>query len=207
VRYCDSIGLYAIDRPRSSCKWATAHCKRHCYNAKLYKMYKEMRGCEAALEQQWQETDGQAVLVQLGRKQKPTRRVRLMTRGEAFKTPGDVAKVADILASNPGTLFWIPTRAWRNDTMRQLVQTHIRPFANARVMASTDPTTTAEDWTKLRDWGWSTMYFGDDEKRATDIGEPMFPCPKTHKGKHGACRTCRNGCFSTQRVNVHLRGH
>ena len=44
MRYCDDIGMYAIDRSRESCAHRTAYCNKHCYNNKLYKVYKEMKG-------------------------------------------------------------------------------------------------------------------------------------------------------------------
>jgi hypothetical protein len=130
-----------------------------------------------------------------------------MARGEAFAAPGDVDKVLDILTANPDTVFWIPTRAWRNASMRGKIERKIMSLPNARVLASTDIYTSKRQWAMLARRGWSTMFFGDDNARETPIGEPMHLCAKTHKGLKGACATCVDGCFSTDRVNIHLKKH
>lgn len=125
-----------------------------------------------------------------------------MTRGEAFKTMGDIDKVAEIARANPGTLFWVPTRAWRSLAHRAKIERILFPIRNIRVQASLDPSNTPEEMESLTATGWSTMFFGDDT--AT---EGRMLCPKTHKGRKGACATCRGGCFSPAQTHVHLLKH
>lgn len=125
-----------------------------------------------------------------------------MSYGEAFGCAADVARVRDIASGNPDVVFWIPTRAWRNPEMRAAVDVLRATVPNLRVLASEDPTTTSQEHKALVAEGWSTMYFGDDS--AT---QGRFKCPKTWSHKDGACATCRKGCFSATRVDVHLKEH
>lgn len=213
IRWCEDIGMYAYDRSiPESCIHATAFCKTNCYNDKLYKIYPAMHGKDVKNEAYWAEIDGARVARDLSRKRKQTARVRLMTRGEAFSTFNDVERVRNIathnLTTNPETLFWIPTRGWRNPLLRVQIERLVSEFENLRILASMDPTNTAEEWADLKASGWSTMFFGDDAMRTTPAGDKMFLCPKTHGHVKGACAVCKRGCFrADKRVDVHLSQH
>jgi hypothetical protein len=113
-----------------------------------------------------------------------------------------VSKIKRIAEAVPGTLFWIPTRAWRDDALRALVQTVLFRIPNIRLCASLDPTNTPGEIDSLKQDGWSTLYFGDN----ADTAGRML-CPKTWEHAKGACATCANGCFSAARVDVHLKKH
>ena len=93
--------------------------------------------------------------------------------------------------------------------MRVQIESISRTYANVRILASVDPTTTREEWEMLTVNGWSTMFFGDNDMRVTPVGSKMFLCPKTHGAKvKGACSVCKRGCFrSDKRVDVHLKQH
>lgn len=212
TRYCEDIGMWAIDRSiPESCDHASDFCKATCYNMKLFVAFPRMLAKDVRNEQFWAQLDGKQLHDILKRKRSgKSQRIRLMTRGEAFKDFGDVYKVKDLLESNPDRLFWIPTRAWRSPLHRALIQALIFPIANARLLASTDPTTSSEEWAALRADGWNTMFYGDDTLTQTPNGDRMFRCPKTWKGLKGHCDICKAGCFkplSKGRVDVHLSQH
>lgn len=209
IRFCDDIGLYAYDRGiPQSCVHATGFCAVNCYNDKLYKIYPAMRGKDEKNEAFWANIDGQKVARDLSRRKKQTKRVRLMTRGEAFSVFADIARVESILAENPNTEFWIPTRAWRHPILRYSVRKLADNYPNARILASTDPTTTLEEWASLKSDNWSTMFFGADDQRITPNGDKHFLCPKTHGHVKAACAVCKKGCFrADKRVDVHLSQH
>ena len=211
IRYCADIGMYAYDRQISaSCVHATEFCRTNCFNDKLFKVYPAMHAKDVRNEQFWAQIDGAQVKQDIVRRAKyrQTQRVRLMTRGESFSTYGDIGRVAEIVESNPDTIFWIPTRAWRNPLMRKLIDQNVRPLKNARVMASMDPTNTADDWESLQLDGWSTMSFGENRATSTpDQSRRLFKCPKTFGHVKGACAVCKNGCFKDSQVHVHLKQH
>lgn len=198
LRFCKDIGMFAIDRPKSSCVHASEFCRKHCYNNKLYGVYGNgMRARDKKNEDLWRNPDlPQMIHKQLSRAKKQTKRVRLMTRGEAFSTVSDIVRVARILDANPGTVFWIPTRAWTDASMRRRIEEYIMTRRNVRVLASIDPTMPEPPE------GWSTMFFGDD-----DDTDGRHKCPKTHGHKVGACATCRSGCFAKKRADIHLCKH
>ncbi len=201
IRYCADIGMFSIDRPRTSCKHASAFCVKHCYNAKLEKIFK-LDGKDKRNEIYWNQISGLEVKRTLDRKRNQTKRVRFMTRGESFSTVSDVYRVKDILTSNKKRLFWLPTRAWRNPTIKALIEKEIFPLKNARVQASLDPSNTREEVYTAGLNNWSTMYFGDDSKTAN-----RKKCPKTWEHKTGHCSICRNGCFSSKITHIHLKQH
>ena len=127
-------------------------------------------------------------------------RIRLCSRGEPFSIEEDVDKIYDILMKNPKILFWIPTRAWRGP-LRGKVKRMIA-IENARICASIDCSNTQREIDGLIEEGWSTMFFGDD----TAINN-RFLCPKTWNKQKKECYSCQKGCFSRQRVDVHLKKH
>lgn len=208
IRWVDDIGMFAMDRSiPQSCVHRTEHCATTCYNLKLYKVYPAMHGRDEKNEEFWRLMTGDIIYNALKAKRKPVDRFRMMTRGEAFKTLDDIYKVVDVLVKNPDTLFWVPTRAWRNRIMRSLLNEQVAWRKNIRLIASMDPSNTPDEWEAVRELGWSTMFYGNDTLDATPTGEPFFKCPKTWDKKKAACATCVGGCFEDVQVNVHLKRH
>ena len=219
TRYTADIGMYASDRPRNdvmqgdkvlargTCHWRTEACKG-CYNEKLERVFKAMIPKDVKNEIFWQQLDGDKFNTILSRKRKDTSRFRFQTRGETFASIADVLRVKDILKKNPDTIFWMPTRAWRNPFLKNLIESHIFPLANARTLASTDIYTHGREWKQLKETNWPTMFFGNDDLKTTPNGDKFFLCPKTHKDLKGHCGICKAGCFrNNKRVDVHLKQH
>jgi hypothetical protein len=215
-RYCNDIGMFASDRPindvgsvEGSCDHRTSFCDDTCYNVKLYRIYPNMGKRDERCEREWQQVSGNAVRTYLSRKKKQIKRARHMTRGEAIKDLSDIYRVKDIALATPDTTWWIPTRAWRNTLLRELIQIELFPIANIALNASLDPSNTQDEEDGLIDDGWNIMYYGDDTKYAGK-GE-AFKCPKTWKKMSGHCAVCKAGCFSQttigKRVTVHLSSH
>jgi hypothetical protein len=162
-----------------------------------------MRGRDDRNEAFWAGLNGNVFQQAFDPKRKgPKNRFRFCTRGEAFSTDSDIDKIKSILEFCPDILFWIPTRAWRNKGLRARIESELFILPNARINASIDPTTSEKEFKGLRASGWSTMFFGNDEQRPDS-----YKCPKTWKHKKGHCAICRNGCFSTKRVDIHLKAH
>ena len=216
VRWCTDIGMYALDRNiENTCHHRTQFCEDNCYNNKLLNMYADaMNGKDARSEAAWQAGDVAGLAVKFGRSRKrQTQRARLMTRGEAFSTHADIARVVKLAAGTPSTVWWIPTRAWRDASLRAAIVDTFASVSNVVVLASMDPSNTRDEWQALHADGWATMYFGDDTLAETPDGQPLFKCPKTWGHVKGACGTCKNGCFKAHTkpdsapVNVHLSAH
>lgn len=206
MRHCTDLGLFAIDKPMSSCKHRTAYCKKSCYNRKFFRQYRHtMKPFERTLRSEWRALTGVAVAAELSRKRKPTDRVRLCTRGEPFSTLADIIKVRDILLATPATKWWIPTRAWRDPILAAFIDAMIRPLPNAYVQASMDPSNSMQDWQNVKDLGWPVMFFGDDHATQTPLGDALARCPKTWEHTKASCSTCTL-CFDGA-SNVHLRKH
>jgi len=205
VRFCQDIGMFSIDRPRTTCKHATSFCAKHCYNVKLEAAFGHViKPKDNRNEIYWQQLTGSGLNKELSKKRNQIKRVRLMTRGEAFSTIEDIKKVKDLLKSNPSTIFWIPTRAWRNIELRKAIESDIMTIKNARVQASLDPSNTQEEISSIIADGWSTMFFGDDSEQSQ---QNRKLCPKTHQGKKAHCSKCIGGCFSPKQTHVHLKQH
>lgn len=210
MRFCASIGLFAIDRPKTSCRHATNFCAARCYNKKLYALYPMMLLKDAKNEDYWQSLTGESLSREMARKSKSTNRVRLMTRGEAFSCPADIDKVADITCKNPTTMFWIPTHAWREPQLREALETTIAPIKNVRLQASVDPSNTPGEVKSLRRSGWKIMAFGWGSKQEMESAlsiDGAKDCPKTAKHKIGACATCKGRCFAKAQTVVFLDQH
>jgi hypothetical protein len=210
IRYSEDISMFTLDRPiPTSCVHKTEYCDATCYNNKLYKLYPAMHTKDIRNEQAWIANDAEDLAKSLKRKRtKQTKRIRLMSRGEAFSTIADVQRVANLLDAMPDSVFWIPTRSWRNPVLFAMVQTMASKRKNARVLASMDPSNTSEEWEHVRNIGASTMFYGNDAMLETPNGERMFKCPKTHAHLKGHCEICKAGCFNAKkRVNVHLKQH
>jgi len=150
----------------------------------------------------WNRLNGKIFKECIKRKRKFTGRFRFCSRGEPFMNVIDVNRMRDILIENQNILFWIPTRSWRNEELRSEIQNKILPLENNRIIMSIDPSNSEEEIEKLKKDGFSTMYFGDDEKT-----ENRIKCPKTWYNVHGYCNVCPIGCFSDKRVDVHLKMH
>ena len=130
------------------------------------------------------------------------RRVRMFSRGEGFSSLSDIARAEALLAALPNTLFMWPTRSWRDPELRPLVRELQDKHPNLRLLASTDPTTTKDEFDQLHAEGWSTMHFGDEGH-----AENYFNCPKTYAGLKGHCALCKAGCFQPGQVHIHLKQH
>jgi hypothetical protein len=137
-----------------------------------------------------------------GKRIRQVKRFRFATRGEVFYSSANILKVAEIAEAMPGTIFWIPTRAWRNPVRRAEIMTHLFPLPNVRVMASIDPSNSPAEISVLKTENWSTIFFGDNAQL-----EDRLMCPKTWHHIKGCCAKCECGCFSTKRVDVHLKEH
>lgn len=218
LRFCSDIGLHALDRPASSCSHASAFCKAHCYNLKLYRVFGHvMRPKDTSNESAWRNIDVatlRAILANL-RGGMP-KRIRLMTRGEALSTMDDKQRIIDICKALPKTLVWIPTRAWRSGiAWLDAMQDIRKQCKNVRIMCSIDPSNFSNEHDKALlahalQSGFSTMFFGDDAQRQFAIAGKTYAhtlCSKTHKHKLGACATCRNACFSPEQRHIHLLSH
>jgi len=218
-RWCSDLGMFAVDRPHgisplSSCKHATKYCIQTCFNNKFSRMYSDaMAKRDRANEESWLVITGPALRAALDRKYKrQTNRFRFMTRGETFKTHGDLERVIDIADSNPDRIFWIPTKAWRRPMLRLAIEALREICPNVRILASTDPNTTPEEQAMLDRNGWSTMFYGNDDQLETLTGSDRFKCPKTWTHDLGACgdskRCSSGGCFdNSQPVHIHLKEH
>jgi hypothetical protein len=162
---------------------------------------------ERRLRQEWQELTPERFGELLQRRKHPTDRIRFAAAGEALATPADVTRVESIVRTFPSILFWVPTRAWRSPALRDPIRRRLVTLRNARVLASLDPSNTAEEVDGLASDGWSTMFFGLDR---LDVGSPFlgrYRCPKTWEHRHGFCRECTQGCFREGQVHVHLKKH
>ena len=226
LRWCKDIKMWAIDRPindvgdvNGSCVHRTSFCDTSCYNVKLYKMFKGMAKKDITNEKFWQslptnKNDNQDSLKSLQQKlfrsRRQTKRARLMTRGEAIKDMSDEFRKKTLCEATPNTTWWVPTRAWRNKGLKQLIEDVLFPLKNVAINASLDPSNTKEEEQLLKDSGWATMYFGDDTKTTSSVGDRRYLCPKTHK-KLKICDTCKGGCFSKVAIgrtsHVHLSQH
>jgi len=202
ITYGPDIGCFVINRPMSSCKHCTTFCRSTCYNWKLYNIYKHMSTKDIRNETYWQGIDGREVSRTLDRKKLQTKRIRLMSRGEALKDLTDIDRIIDLCKSNPKRLVWLPTRAWRDAKLRQVIIDRLFPLKNLRLSASIDPSNTKQEIEDLKRDGFSTMFYGDD----TDTTD-RIKCSKTWKHRKGACVTCKGGCFSRSQKHVHLKMH
>lgn len=202
IRWCDDIGMFALDRSRKTCLFRTEFCAKHCYNGKLYTAFgHNMIPKDYKSDMFWESVTGPELRSILARKRNQTNRIRLCTRGEPISSHSDITNIRLWANANPYTIFWIPTRAWRNAELRARIRSELCGVRNLRIMASTDPSNTHEEIDSLKADGWSTMFFGDDTR---NYG---FLCPKTWRGKKSHCAICRGGCFSPRRVDVHLKAH
>ena len=225
LRQCKDIGLWVIDNGCGNCKFRTPACD-DCYNRKMLR-FVDMRKAWAQGgldDQNWAKATPESF--------KGLSRVRLNTRGEAFSSLENIDRVADWVAGNPNTKFWMVTRAWQtgkngspenwfsiNEPFLRAIENKIMVFSNARVMASIDDWT-SQHWATLKDHGWSTIYFSKELNTHPALGlegSNISKCRKTwtkvinENGRpvhlQGVCRNCRTGCFADCRVDVWLKYH
>jgi hypothetical protein len=201
IRWCSDIGMFCIDRPRTTCKHATSFCAKTCFNIKIEKYY-NLSNKDIRNEIYWQQITGEQVAKTLDRKRNQTSRFRLMSRGEAISTTEDIPRIKSILEHNSNRLVWLPTRAWRKLSLREMIEHEIRPFSNVRLFASLDPSNTEHEKQDLINNNWSTMFYGDND----DI-RGRYLCPKTWNKQKGHCAICKHGCFFDQRIDIHLKQH
>jgi hypothetical protein len=161
-RLCSDIGMYASDRPINDTVnpyWdhvthRTPFCDDTCLQCKnCYKLYPNMAKRDDRCETEWQalnETNMSLVPKYFSRKRKQTKRIRLNTRGEAIKDIADVYRVKAMVQSMPNTTWWMPTRAWRNPMLKELIQIELFPLDNIAVNASLDPSNTSDEWSMFR---------------------------------------------------------
>lgn len=204
IRWCADIGCFALDFPKTTCCYRTAYCNANCYNRKVYRMFKDkIVKRDAANYLSWLTSTPEDWKNALADKRtRQTDRFRFATRGETLMNSTDVDRVINVVQQLPETLFWIPTRAWRNPALRSEIVQRLFPLANIRLCASLDPSNSQDEIDSLKAEGWSTLYYGDDS--AT---EGRIKCQKTWNHEKGACATCVVGCFSQDRTDVHLRKH
>jgi len=209
LRWNQFINCFTFDRSRKvSCVHATAFCAKHCYN-RMTDTWKWVNEKDKRLEESWQWFNGNNVARILScKRSRQTDRVRFMGRGEAFRDMSDVPHVLDICSGSPNRLFWIPTRAWRDNELRTAIENRVLEVPNIRVQASTDPTTSISEYSSLVASGWSSMFFGESIDIAEDrYGVKFHKCAKTHKHIKGHCAECVGGCFDASQVHVHLEEH
>ena len=221
LRMCPDIGLWALDNGLGNCKWKTEACK-DCYNWKMiiYPDTKKAWSPGGLDDQRWENCESKAF--------KGLSRVRLNTRGEAFPDVEQVQRVGQWIKDNPNTKFWIVTRAHQtgmptykaNTKLIEAIEAHVMCHDNAKVMASLDEQT-EHLWPSLKARGWNTIYYHRRNKAPEynqDKQANMHKCrktweirtnPETNRPVHlkGVCKTCRNGCFSDNRVDVRLKYH
>jgi hypothetical protein len=211
MRWTKDIGMFTLDRSREdSCIHKTDFCDTTCFNNKLEIAFKHaIEPKDIKNDEAWYNNDTKGLAKALSRKRNQTSRVRLMSRGEAFKDITDTVRVMRILRDNPDSIFWIPTRAWRDKELWDKIKDIPKLFNNVRILWSFDPSNSISDWKLSVDSGQSVMFYGDDELLSDPVTkERMFKCPKTHKKLDGHCNICKGGCFrADKRVIVHLKQH
>ena len=228
IRFVKDIGLWAFSRGAPTCKFQTSWCRQNCYNRKFYAVNPLLPDRDAADEEFWQATSAEkfALFIADLVAAHEIDRFRFSVRGEIWTDDADIAKVAKIIELCPGVLFWIPTRAWRVAPMAYLIEENIidRNIPNARVMASVDPSVSEFTERQLMGRGWSTVFAGENDPDQLRLKDAMcvdartkgrFKCPKTWQphvlpgdvAPSGLCAICDDGCFSADRVEVHLRQH
>jgi len=203
IRMNTNIGLWTFDRPKESCVHKSPFCERTCYKNKLYVAFPDMTGADKKNEVFWQSPEMPALVAKHFERRK-VKRLRLMSRGEAFAEIEDVERVIALLEAIPDVTVMIPTRAWNDFQFRQVIQTKIcNRYENARVFASIDPDT--HDLFGAITFGSGTLFYGNDEQHPFGCFASV-KCPKTWGKIKGACKTC-NICFGERRVHVHLKQH
>lgn len=219
IRFTAEIGMHSFSRGRVSCRWKTPWCAKNCYNGKFYRLGWSKDEYDEAYNRYWRGVDSEQFVLDLfsANNYEMPARFRFAVCGEIWAKIDDVDKVMLIMRQMPNTLFWIPTRAWHDGKMAEHIERAVFPLKNARVLASVDPDTTPDAYVWLRHRGWSLVYSGDNENPNQLMLTPhgvhekvtsrMHRCEKTWDERKGYCATCDVGCFSADRVEVHLKQH
>jgi hypothetical protein len=220
IRYVKDIGMYAFSRGCQTCKWQTEWCRRYCYNQKFYRVNPKLEGIDKEDNDFWRGSDSAEIVsaIHKANNYEYPERFRFAVRGEIWLKRDDVEKVMLIIQQMPGTLVWIPTRAWRDYDMREWIGEMILPLPNARVVASLDPTNSRTQQDALLRLGWSVIFAGVNEDGnqlllSEDGGTTegrlcgAFRCPKTWSHANGHCAVCEDGCFSKGPSLIHLKRH
>lgn len=189
----DGIGLPYMDRHPCSCRHKTMFCQLFCYYKKFMRypnvrnyLIKAERAFQSALPSSFEGVGP---------------RFRFCKVGDPLAATQDFMRLAAIADGNPATIFWLPTRAWRDPELLMLIP-HMPD--NCRVMCSIDPSNTQEEIDGLVGMGLSTMFFGNDEQSPV---QGSFKCPKTWEHVKNHCRTCEQGCFAAEQKHVWLKKH
>ena len=219
IRFTEEIGMYSFSRGRVACRWKTPWCTKNCYNNKFYRMGWSKDEYDEEYNRYWRGVDSHEFVLDVFKangNEHPAR-FRFAVCGEIWGKRDDVEKVMLIVQEMPDTLFWIPTRAWHDGNIADLIERIVFPMPNARVLASTDPDTTLDEFVWLRYRGWSIVFTGDNDDPNQLLLTPngvrenktlgMFRCEKTWDMRKGHCATCDAGCFSPEQVEVHLKWH
>ena len=200
-KYVRDIGVHAVDRDMGSCIYATPWCQRYCYALKFYRgCFPAMATFDDKLKASWSLLNDTTFTKWLKGEKKPVTRFRFCTRGEPFVNEDDVAKIREIVEAHPEIEFWIPTRAWRDKTMRGKIPASLAHLKNAHVQASIDPSTRKIDVAWLKRNKWPIMSVA-----RTDTPPTITKCPKTWQKIKGHCAVCDKGCFSG--ADVSLKQH
>jgi len=206
IRHCKDIGMFALDRGRSTCKFSTEFCSERCYNNKFYTMNIGLDKRDHKNDAYWDALTSEQFKKELYRKRLSTKRFRFCTRGEPFSVSSDVFLIAEIAKACPQTDFWAPTRAWRNKALRSIIEFTLFRMHNVYITASVDPSNTQEEIDMLVDRGWSTHFFGNDEQYPFVVPSKIIKCPS--KWHHSiTCVDCNVACFNKQQTHSWLKEH
>lgn len=203
IKFVESIGMYAFDLPRTTCRFRTAFCNTACYNQKFYAMYPKMKAFDDRCLLAWENFNLADWILALERKRKSLDRFRFATRGDVCYSEKSITQVALIARHFRHTTFWVPTRAWRIPETWAFARGAFCDLTNIRLMASVDPSNTALEIRRLEEAGISTLFFGDNSELAQ---AGRIQCPKTWGHIEGSCGSC-NHCFGTDQIHIHLKKH
>ena len=207
IRYNSDIGVWGIDRPTTSCTNKSKFCAKECYNNKLYKVFKAMQTADVKNEIYWHSLSLPDDVTEHF-KRRAVKRLRLMSRGEAFSCEADIQRVKDLALANPDITIKIPTRAWREKWMRKLIIHELDGIKNLRIFASIDPSNTEEELITALAFCDGTLFFGDDNFHPYGEGVSV-KCPKLELKLKAHCKVCDIGCYNQEvtKVHVHLMQH
>jgi len=217
ITFCKDLGIYCINRGKSSCKHMTDCCKEYCYNLKFYNIFTFSLNAnnDYILERTWKIMEGKLLHCLINQHWKTDiKRIRFAARGECLSVKSDIFKVKDIVSYCSKVAFWLPTRAWKDGNMRALIEKELFPLNNLKIQASIDYTRTKKEFNNLLENNWSTMFFNPNDNEMIFDNDLFVKCRKTwnkvYNGKKwvnkpGLCAKC-NHCTSTQN-HVWLKYH
>jgi len=207
IRMNQDTKVPSIDRDKISCIHRSEYCNMHCYNNKMYKVFKLMYPADEKNEYYWNNGNIAHDVKKYFQRRK-TKRIRFMSRGEAFKNISDIYKVQSIIKENKDIVFHIPTRAWRNKDLYVLITNELHnKFNNVRIFASIDPSNKIDEILKASKFCNGTMFFGDNDLHPLQVQQEAFKitnCPKTwNKHKKVTCKNCMH-CYNVKKQNLHI---